>query len=202
MSAVRFLVADSSPALQTFVKNLLVNYGFEAAWVHTSRNPQSALAAAKEQAPHFLLTDCFAKSALNAVALVQELKALNPDLRWALMSTQLHPELNDTARHQGAMFQLEKPFGVHDMQSAMGKALEQWGRDNHEVGRRMPGYRRPRMAPTAPLVPDTPTLKAGDLVDYQGTRDRVRYVIFRRGELLVQLDSTPGMLPATKLRKL
>lgn len=202
MSAVRFLIADSSPALQTFVKNLLVNYGFEAAWVQTTRDPQSALAAAREQAPHFLLTDCFAKGSLSALDLVQEVKARNPDLRWALMSTQLHASLSDTARHLGALFQLEKPFGVHDMQSAMGKALEQWGRDNHEVGRRMPGYRRPRITPTAPLVPDTPTLKAGDLVDYQGTRDRVRYVIFRRGELLVQLDSTPGMLPATKLRKL
>lgn len=201
MSAVRFLVADSSPALQTFVKNLLVNYGFEAAWVHTSRDPQSALAAAREQAPHFLLTDCFSKSELSGLGLVQEIKAISPDLRWAFMSAGLHPELKDRARQQGAMYQLEKPFGVQDMQSAMGKALELWGKDNDEVGRRMPGYRRPRMAPVA-LVPEQPTLKAGDLVDYQGTRDRVRYVIFRRGELLVQLDSTPGMLPASKLTRL
>ncbi len=202
MSAVRFLVADSSPALQTFVKNLLVNYGFEAAWVHTSRDPQSALAAAKEQAPHFLLTDSFTKSDLAGLALAEELKALNPDLRWALMSAELSMELKDAARKHGAMFQLEKPFGVHDMQQAMGKALELWGRDNHEVGRRMPGYRRPRAVSTTMLAPEQPALKAGDLVDYQGTRDRVRYVIFRRGELLVQLDSTPGMLPASKLKKL
>ena len=44
--------------------------------------------------------------------------------------------------------------------------------------------------------------RRADLVDYQGNRDSVRYVIFRRGELVVQLERTPGMIPAVKLRKL
>jgi hypothetical protein len=33
-------------------------------------------------------------------------------------------------------------------------------------------------------------------------RDTVRHVIFRRGELVVQLSNVSGMVPATKLRKL
>lgn len=202
MSAVRFLVADSSPALQTFARNLIVGYGFEAAWVRIAPSPEAALAAAREEPPHFVLTDCFSKEDLQGLALVQDIKTQNPELRWALMSAHLHTELSDTARRQGAMFQLEKPFGVYDIKTAMGKALEQWGRDNHEVGRRMPGYRRPRIASNVPLVPDTPAFKAGDMVDYQGNRETVRYVIFRRGELVVQLDKTSGMIPATKLRKL
>lgn len=202
MSAVRFLVADSSPALQTFTKNLLVSYGFEAGWIRTVASPQAALAAAREEAPHFLLTDYFSKSDTDGVALFGELQQIQPELRWCLMGADLPADVAYRAKRQGALFVLDKPFGVHDMKTAMGRALEQWGQDNHEVGRRMPGYRRPRMVPSVPVVPDTPTFAAGDFVDYKGTRDTVRYVIFRRGELVVQLDKTPGMVPATKLRKL
>jgi len=202
MSAVRFLVADSSPALQTFAKNLLVNYGFDSAWVMTASSPEAALAAARDNTPDFLLTDCFHKHDLDGMGLVQEVKRVNAGLRWALISAHMQPDLTTQAEQHGAMFQLPKPFGVHDIKSAMGRALEQWGQDNDEVGRRMPGYRRPRVVPAVPIIPDTPPLKAGDLVDYQGNRDSVRYVIFRRGELVVQLERTPGMIPAVKLRKL
>jgi hypothetical protein len=66
----------------------------------------------------------------------------------------------------------------------------------------MPGYRRPRAVPVVPVVPDVPAYKAGDYVEYQGVRDTVRHVIFRRGELVVQLSNVSGMVPATKLRKL
>lgn len=202
MSAVRFLVADSSPALQTFTKNLLVSYGFEAGWIRTVASPQAALAAAREEAPHFLLTDYFSKSNIDGPTLHGEIKQIQPALRWALMGANMPADVMQHAKQHAALFVLDKPFGVHDMKTAMGRALEQWGQDNHEVGRRMPGYRRARAVPAIPVIPDTPTLSAGDVVDYQGTRDTVRYVIFRRGELVVQLDRTPGMIPATKLRKM
>lgn len=202
MSAVRFLVADSSPALQTFARNLITGYGFEPAWVAVASTPEAALASAREQAPHFLLTDCFSKEPTTGLLLAAELKKNTPDLRWALMSARMDEELDTLARNAGAMFQLAKPFAAADIKTAMGKALEQWGQDNHEVGRRMPGYRRPRAVPVVPVVPDVPAYKAGDYVEYQGVRDTVRHVIFRRGELVVQLSNVSGMVPATKLRKL
>jgi two-component system chemotaxis response regulator CheY len=201
MSAVRFLVADSSPALQAFSRNLISGYGFESAWVEVASTPEKALASGHAQAPDFLLTDCFSKEATTGLSLVASLKKINADLRWALMSSRMDDEMVTLARQAGAMFQLTKPFGVADIKTAMGQALQQWGQDNHEVGRRMPGYRRPRAVLVMPVVPDVPSYKVGDLVEYQGVRDTVRNVIFRRNELIVQLSNVSGMVPASKLLK-
>lgn len=201
MSAVRFLVADSSPALQTFAKKMLVGFGFEAAWVHTAHSAEAALALAAELPPHFLLTDCFSRGPLTGLQLARQLRASHPSLRWALTSMQLPHDMEREANAQGAMFQLRKPFTAADMQTAMGRALEQWGRDFDEVGRRMPGYRRPRYSGATPPAMDSPTFKPGDLVEYQGIRDTVKNVILSRGELAVQLSNVHGVVPATKLRK-
>jgi hypothetical protein len=105
------------------------------------------------------------------------------------------------AEHTGAMFQLRKPFSAVEMQSAMGKALEVWGRDFDEVGRRMPGYRRPRHSGLLEVPIAAPAFKAGDQVIYNGTIDTVRNVIFSRGDLSVQLTEAQGVVAAHKLRK-
>ena len=74
MSAVRFLVADSSPALHTFARKMIVGYGFEANWIHTAASAESALALANDIAPHFLLTDCFSREATTGLQLVETLR--------------------------------------------------------------------------------------------------------------------------------
>jgi CheY-like chemotaxis protein len=201
MSAVRFLVADSSPALHTFVRKMLGGFGFEAAWVHTAHSADAALAVARDIDFHFLLTDCFHSDKLTGLDLAARLRATQPQLRWALMSDTLGPAMAQKAEHTGAMFQLRKPFSALEMQSAMGKALEVWGRDFDEVGRRMPGYRRPRHSGLLEVPIEAPAFKAGDQVVYNGTVDTVRNVIFSRGELSVQLTETPGVVAAHKLRK-
>ena len=75
MSAVRFLVADSSPALHTFARKMIVGYGFEANWIHTAASAESALALANDIAPHFVLTDCFSREATTGLQLVETLRA-------------------------------------------------------------------------------------------------------------------------------
>ena len=201
MSAVRFLVADSSPALHTFARKMIVGYGFEANWIHTAASAESALALANDIAPHFVLTDCFSRETTTGLQLVETLRARLPGLRWALMSMELSSALGSRAATLGAMFQLRKPFTAPEMQTAMGKALETWGQEFDEVGRRMPGYRRPRYSGAPYLPSTTPTFKAGDLVEYNGVRQTVKSVIISRGELSVQLSDYPGVVAVHKLFK-
>ena len=201
MSAVRFLVADSSPALHTFARKMIVGYGFEANWIHTAASAESALALANDIAPHFVLTDCFSRETTTGLQLVETLRARLPGLRWALMSMELSSALGSRAATLGAMFQLRKPFTAPEMQTAMGKALETWGQEFDEVGRRMPGYRRPRYSGAPYLPSNTPTFKAGDLVEYNGVRQTVKSVIISRGELSVQLSDYPGVVAVHKLFK-
>ena len=210
MSTVRFLVADNSLALQTFAKNLIVGYGFDANWVQIAPNPDAALAAARERAPHFLLTDCFSRHSTNGLELVKGLQELRPALRWALMSDKNDETLAAQARALGAMFQLVKPFTAPDIKSAMHKALTAWGQEKEEIASLLhsaqptPDPSRTksevRVVPVRQLVPNMTTLKVGDQVLYRGKRDTVRHVIFRKGELMVQLTDAQGIMPAEKVR--
>jgi len=212
MSTVRFLVADNSLALQTFAKNLIVGYGFDANWVQIAPNPDAALAAARERAPHFLLTDCFSRHSTNGLELVKALQELRPALRWALMSDKNDETLAAQARALGAMFQLVKPFTAPDIKSAMHKALTAWGQEKEEIASLLQSVpltsnttpsrtkSEVRVVPVRQLVPNMTTLKVGDQVLYRGKRDTVRHVIFRKGELMVQLTDAQGIMPAEKVR--
>lgn len=213
MSTVRFLIADNSLALQTFAKNLISGYGFDANWVQIAPNPDAAMASAREWTPHFLLTDCFSQHASSGVELVKAIQEMRPAVRWALMSDKKDETLANQARELGAMFQLVKPFTAPDIKAAMHKALTEWGQENKEVAARLQTKpvapaRNPnhfvselRVVPVRQLMPAMTTLKVGDQVVYRGRRDTVRHVIFRKGELMVQLTEAQGIMPADKVRR-
>lgn len=196
MSAIRFLVADSSPAIQTFLRQLLQGYGFDAAWIKTTASPQAALEVAAEHQPHLLLTDCYSKEALTGFALYEALQKLNPQCRLGLMSARMDPTMAEQAQRAGALFHLAKPFTAPDMKHALAKAVEQL------APQYLPQPRTPQPVAARPSLPPLPKFQAGDAVLYQGRYETVKDVIFRQGELVVHLQGTPGMVPATKITKL
>jgi CheY-like chemotaxis protein len=211
MSEVRFLVADGNPSVQKYFQQLITGYGFDASSVKTASSPEAALTLATEHAPHFLLSDCYADSEVSAFDLHREALTHNPDCRLALISSYINDTLTEQARKANALFYLAKPFTAAEVKQAMTHALELLSKQNPAVAQKLKPAATPAnqtvtppMPPAAsrPVLPALPKFKTGDAVLHQGRYDTVKNVIFRQGELVVNLAGTPGMIPASKLTKL
>ena len=87
MPAISFLIADPSPAVQTFIRKQLETYGFDAASIKTVATPQAAREAAAEIKPDFLLTDTFAKEGMSGIGLHRAVQKHNPDCSFAMLGT-------------------------------------------------------------------------------------------------------------------
>lgn len=196
MSATRFLVADSSPAIQTFLRQLLEGYGFEPGSIKTANTPQAALEFAAGHPPDLLLTDSFPKEQLSGLALHQALLQHNPQCQFGLMAARMDATLQEQAESAGALFALAKPFTATDIKAAVAQALEALSIHHPQVASKL----RPQ-APVRTTVPLPPRIQAGDAVIYQGRYETVKNVILRQGELVVHLQGTPGMVPASKLSR-
>ncbi|WP_294769719.1 response regulator [uncultured Rhodoferax sp.] len=197
MSATRFLVADSSPAIQTFLRQLLEGYGFEPADIKTVSTPQAAIEVAAEHQPLLLLTDNYSKDQTSGMALHQAVLSHNPQCRFGLMAANLDATLQETAEAAGALFVLGKPFTAPDIRAAVAQALETLSSQHPQIASRL----RPHAPAPRRQIPLPPRIQAGDAVMYQGRYETVKNVILRQGEMVVLLAGTPGMVPASKLSK-
>jgi DNA-binding NarL/FixJ family response regulator len=204
MSAVSFLISDPSPALQTFTQQLLTGYGFDAAAIKTTSNPHAAAEMAPSLKPDFLIADWFAKETLTGIALHQTIQKTHPNCHLALLSQAHTPTHQQEADEAGALFLLAKPFTADAMRSAVRTALEQLAPLHPGIARKL----KPQQAiaqPARPVYvppPRLPQFKPGDRVVYANRTESVKNVILRRGELVVQLDGIPGMVEASKIKRL
>ena len=180
------MVADGSPALQTFARQLFQSYGYPAGDIKTVSTPHAALEAAAELVPDFLLTDAFPKESIDGISLHKQLSSLNPACRFGLLSADTSPQYAERAQKAGAQFLLPKPCTAEQLREALATAMG----------------KAPK-APTlrAPAPPPPPQFKPNDRVVYQGRVETVKYIIVRRGELVVQLNDVMGMVQASKLVK-
>ncbi len=203
MSAVSFLISDPSPALQTFTQQLLTGYGFDAAAIKATGNPHAAVEVARSLQPDFLITDWFAKETLNGIALHQAIQKTSPGCYFALLSQATSPTHQQEADEAGALFLLAKPFTADAMRSAVRTALEQLAPLHPGIARKLTPL--VSQQPTRPVYvppPSLPQFKPGDRVIYANRTESVKHVILRRGELVVQLDGIPGMVDASKIKRL
>ncbi len=202
MSAVSFLISDPSPALQTFTQQLLSGYGFDAASIKTTSNPHAAAEVAASLKPDFLITDWFAKESLTGIALHEAIQKTQPNCQFALLSPVDDPNYVLESVQAGALFVLAKPFTADAMRSALRTALEQLGQSHPGIAQKLsalPNQPKPRPVPIQ--IPSLPQFKAGDRVVYANRTEVVKYVILRRGELVLQLDGIPGMVEASKITR-
>ena len=205
MSAVSFLICDPSPALQTFSPQLLEAYGFDAASIKTTGNPQAAAEIAASLRPDLLLTDWFAKESLSGIALHRAILASSPGCRLALLSQTQGPNQMEEAREAGALFLLTKPFTADALRGEMAKALDLLARSHSSIAQRVSAHALATVQPRPAVqiqLPRLPQYKPGDRVVYQNRTESVKNVILRRGELVVQLDGVPGMVEASKIARL
>lgn len=205
MSAVSFLICDPSPALQTFSQQLLASYGFDAASIKTTGNPQAATEIAASLQPDLLLTDWFAKESMSGIALHRAIQASSPGCRLALLSHTHGPDQVDEAREAGALFLLAKPFTADALRGEVAKALDLLARSHPAIAQRVSAHAQATAQPRAAVqiqLPRLPQYKPGDRVLYQNRMESVKNVILRRGELVLQLDGVPGMVEASKIARL
>jgi CheY-like chemotaxis protein len=206
-SPLRFLIVDPLPGVQTFARQLLEGYGFPADGIRCCGDSASALSLGREFKPDVLISDSFPKAELDAFGLHQQLLAVQPACRLALLSFEITPQLQARAAEAGARFVLKKPFTAADLRDTLRKSLDSMAQERPELHARLMQVMKAPAAPKAaaprPIVlpPMQPALKPGDRVNHGGKTATIEYVVIRHGELVVQLRGQGGLVPASQLNK-
>ena len=202
MSALHHLIADPSPAVQTFVRSILESYGFEAASIKTVSTPQAVLEVAADMKPDFLLTDWFGKDAPNGIELHEAVVRHNPGCALAILATAPTAQQQVDADMAGAYFLLAKPFTAPEFRSVMAQAMGELAKKHPHLADQIVAQTRANVMTPKIAIPNLPQYRQGDQVNYLNRRESVKHVILRRGELVVQLDGVPGLVEASKLQRL
>lgn len=205
MSKISFLVVDGSNAVQTFIRRLLEGYGFAPDSIKTTSDPQYAAGLVADLNSDFLLTDWFAKDALDGIELFDLIKEFNPACQFALLSNEVTPEHQRRADAAGALFLLAKPFTADALRTALGEAIDRLVKTNPKIASYLSARSTSKTQKPVeqPRVPAITQYRQGERVRFQGSIATVKYVILRRGELVLQLTEHPGfMIPAEKVERL
>lgn len=198
MSNIRFLIADYSQGVQTFMRQKLESFGFQPDGIKTTSTPQAAADTLPELKPDFLLTCWFPKEPLSGFALFEKALQFNPGCHFALISQEVTPDHELRAAQAGAMFLLRKPFTVDQISEALRLALEKLAITHPKMVRHVNASLHTTdhaMARTPSAAPPI-QCKPGDSVIYQNQRETVQYVILRHDELVVQLKGHRGLVAA------
>ena len=203
MSVIRFLIADGSQGLHNFMQQWLTGYGFEASGIRCTTDPHAALEIAAELQPDFLLTDWFPKESMDGIRLHKQILQRNPTCRFAMLSADTSDHNRQIAQNAGAIFLMKKPCTAPELRSALTNALELLAVESPKMAAHV--QRRNAAAAHAKaasqMAISVPKFEVGEQVLYQGRSESVKYVILRRGELVVQLRGHSGLVPATHVQK-
>jgi hypothetical protein len=174
---LRFLIADPLDGVQVFCRRLLEAYGFEPGRIRCASDSAAALAAARAEAPDFLLTDWFAKGEPTGVQLAEQVQRLNPTCRIGFLSFRVDAEVQAEAERLGR---------AHP--ALMARVLS-------ETQGRLDPRRRIELPPLPAPV------KVGETVQLAGRHHKVQAVVLSKGEQFAQLDGVRELVPAHKLRR-
>ena len=202
MPAISFLIADPSPAVQTFMRKQLESYNFDGVSIKAVATPQAAREAAAQIKPDFLLTDTFAKEGMSGVGLHRAVQKHNADCSFAMVGAAVTQADQDDAREAGAYFLLAKPFTVDVFRCALAQALAQLAQKHPQIAQQVMAQTRVSAPAPKIVLPPIPQYKPGDQVSYKNRRETVKHVILRRGELVVQLHGEAGLVEASQLQPL
>lgn len=203
MLEMRFLLVEKSRALQKFLRQLFEDFSFNPELIKTADTPEAALEIAKQLKPDFLLTNWFAQSPMDGIALFQEVKTCNPHCQFALLSSDAGPEHTELANTAGALFLLPTPCSAAELRAALGNALKLMAAKNPNVDAHVHDNTVAATRHLAALkaAAHLPTFVPGDKIRYKGKTDAVKHVILRRGEMVLQLASDDTVVPADEVAK-
>jgi DNA-binding NarL/FixJ family response regulator len=203
MLKIRFLIAESSKGLQSYVRQLFEDFSFDTELIRAAETPQAALEVARELKPDFLLTDWFAKEAMSGIDLFKEVKAFNPACQLGLLSTDVGPERVHEAQEAGAVFLQLKPCSAADLRTALGKAIQTLSTKNPQVDSHVDAVALAAARHLAALkaASQLNQFTVGDPVLHRGRRDTVKHVILSRGQMMLRLHSVHELIPATDVQR-
>jgi two-component system response regulator RegA len=116
-AAQDLLLVDDDPTLRTVLARALARRGFA---VRTAASGEEALALARERIPNCAVVD-LKMSGMSGLALVPELKALNPDMRLLMLTGYASIATAVEAIKLGATHYLAKPADADEIVAALGR---------------------------------------------------------------------------------
>jgi hypothetical protein len=106
------------------------------------------------------------------------------------------------AQEAGAVFLLKKPCTAQELRAALTNAMELLAVESPKMAAHVNAMKSTAAkAKAAAIAAKIPKFEVGENVQYRGRRESVKYVILRRGELVVQLNGMAGLVPASNVQK-
>jgi DNA-binding response OmpR family regulator len=202
-ASLQFFVVDPLDGVQVFARRLFEGYGFAPDAVHCFSDTGSALIAAMDTPPDFLITDWFGKADMTGVQLFQHIKAQHPACHVGFMSFQVTPEIEAAAKAAGSRFLLKKPFTAEELKATTHANLTWLARERPELAARLnqesKGKLDVRVQRRIELPPVPPPIRPGDSVRFDGKPHKVVTVVISKGEQLAQLHGVKELVPAHRL---
>ncbi|MEM9234464.1 MAG: response regulator, partial [Pseudomonadota bacterium] len=135
-STVDILVVDDERDIRELIAGILDDEGYDP---RTAANSDAVFEAVRERLPALVVLDIWLQgSKLDGLAILDELKALHPDLPVIVISGHGNIETAIAAIRKGAYDFIEKPFNADKLMITIGRALEvaQLRRENTELRER------------------------------------------------------------------
>jgi CheY-like chemotaxis protein len=92
--------------------------------VHIATNADDAIQTGRTFAPDVLLTDWLLGGTYDGIYVAETLRALNPDLALVIFSGLTIDALRTAASHLSRCVFLQKPFGLHQLETSLQRALQ------------------------------------------------------------------------------
>jgi two-component system, NtrC family, response regulator GlrR len=117
----RVLLVENEVRALRVMDKVLSRHGYE---VRIATNAQDAVTIGQTFTPHVLLTDWLLEDEHDGLYVAATLRTLDPHLALVLFSGFAIDALQQAASHLGPCVFLEKPFGIHALESALTCALQ------------------------------------------------------------------------------
>lgn len=120
--AIKFLIVDDSKAMQTIVRRILSNAGYQDSEFQFADNGAQALEKIISWKPDMVLLDWHMPK-MTGIELLHKVNELEIDTRIGLITAERHKSSIQEAMAAGAMFVVNKPFTVNSLKEKLIPAL-------------------------------------------------------------------------------
>ncbi|WP_444994607.1 response regulator [Aliikangiella sp. IMCC44359] len=121
---LKFLIVDDSKAMQTIVKRILINAGYEQHDFKFESNGRNALESIRNWQPDIVLLDWHMPE-MTGIELLEKVKELNLNTKIGLITAEKNKVSIERAKKAGARFVVNKPFTAENLQESLIPALSE-----------------------------------------------------------------------------
>ena len=208
---MKILIVDDSRAMQTIVKRIVVQAGYDAAEFELADAGDQALDLIRKQKPNLVLLD-WHMPGLTGLDVLNTLRDEKINVCVGLVTTERTPQKIDAARKAGAKFIIHKPFTVEQLKETLVPVLAGIDPDDEERPLVMP--KRASMEKTlaalcnAPVrvvddktAPLNPQLTPFMLALLHDNKDRLRAIALLDQNLIIALGGAFSNAPNTVVQQ-